>query len=250
MQTIFAYGLLERMRPIPQVNCDYDFGGDWEKFITPFVHNYKRQHAESDPQMDVTTGQWPRRIPGDSADGTPCYATKKALSQTLLHFHRLGILKPTITYKETICTDLGDGGRKELPVDAVLRNENGDICMLFMFYKYPFVTDWIEQLQDVKHWGTLKDLSDRLLRLKCAYVIVDDGYNSMLLGLKATLLKGVNTFDYSQSPLLCMPLDPLRPMNYFFHWWILKAMENAQKHREIIEKNVTDDWNVLDIFGN
>lgn len=229
-----------------QINCNYDFGGDGTEYITPFVYNYIcREAAALGPRKQKSATQLYRSKPTDSAVGVPSYATKKALTQSLVQFHRVGVFKPRINYNATIAIEYDDGC-KELPIDAVLTNENGDNCMIFMFYKYPFVTDWIKNIYQCKHGDTLREIGDRLLRLDCAYCIVDDGFSSMIVGIKATVINGLNSWDRSQMPVLFGPSDPRKPTCAFFDWWILKAVENVEKHKQIFEENVTDDWNIFD----
>lgn len=169
-----------------------------------------------------------------STEGVPCPNTKKAMVDALNTLNQKEDWNFQIKFNDTVCVEYPLDWRKEMPTDATLKDENGDTCLVYMFYKYPFVENWGKNLMSPAYNKAKTEVCDRIIGLKCAYAIVDDGYSSILLVLNVPKLTNLGVFD--RAPVMLCKLEP----GYGSHlWWMLRALDNSKKHRVMLKKYMT-----------
>lgn len=220
----------------------YDFG-----YLTKYPESrsgHKLMNLMFDTENMVTTLKIHaglRRKPflqSNSDVGTPSDNTKRDMIEAVEVLNEMGLANWKITFKDTIVETFPNGFSKRLPVDATIRDEDGNIYMTYMFFRYPYVTDWIKKgakynAAGVAYGKTKTDIFDRLLLLKCAYCLVDDGYSTMLAGVDPTLFDKLKTGQ--KIPDVYMYNMEDGTFNFQF-LRLLKAIDNAELHRVLLKK--------------
>lgn len=87
--------------------------------------------------------------------------------------------------------------------------------MIYMFYKYPFVTEWKNDWRNPVYNNTKLDLGNRMKGVKSPYVIVDDGQSCMVVEFE-DMTKEVPPVGYYPRITCC----------YLYHiTWMLRALD-------------------------
>lgn len=214
----------------------YDFG---QKIFTNPPTKYKDKFYGflNDPKNKKWLNEFlvaldfPEDYSSNSKDGVPCSHTKKLIGvcERLL---RAAGLDLRVVYNDTISVPCGHGWFTDEAVDATVRNGNGDIVMVYLFFKYPFVTEWDEDPRNRVYTPKTIDVGVRLLGLRCSYALVDDGYTCKTLAISPQSNKDLNRF--APKEMVTTDRSFPSPLLGFYHCnWMVKALENYEKHKQM-----------------